>query len=277
MEDNQGKYVIHNGVLKKIDKAGQELTNMPGRAAYEVIRIINGVPLFFEDHYNRLKGTFDAVGRQLDMSFAQLGENIHILLDKNGNSNCNVKLTISYEQEEQQLLYISKSYYPTEEEADMGVKTGIFMIERNNPNAKILNKSYKDAVTKRIVEGGFFELLLTDSKGRLTEGSKSNLFFVKDGKIYTAPGEYVLRGITRKYVFEACSNAGFEVIEEFICADEISQTEGAFLSGTSIKVLPIKSIDSLELNPSSNAIIAAVRREYNTIVEKYIDNHVKIW
>lgn len=279
MEDNAGKDIVYNGLIKEYsDEMGYDLASISGKAAYEVIRIINGVPLFFEDHYERLKRTFTAMGKQLNMTFSQLGENIHMLLDKSGKINCNVKVVVFEESgNQQQLVYISKSYYPAEEEADIGVKTGVFMIERNNPNAKILNKSYKDAVTNKIAEGGFFEVLLADSKGRLTEGSKSNLFFVRDGKIFTAPGEYVLRGITRKYVFEACYNAGCEVIEEFVATDEISLTEGAFLSGTSIKVLPIKSIDQLELNSSSNAVISAVRREYNNILEKYIEKHVKIW
>ncbi|NLK87031.1 MAG: aminotransferase class IV [Clostridiaceae bacterium] len=278
MDDNAGKYVVHNGILRECtDKVSCELTQIEGRAAYEVIRIIDGVPLFFEDHYDRLTETLNAVGIRLNMSFAQLCENIRMLLEKSRSENCNVKISVFYETENQQLAYISKSYYPTVEETDAGVNTGLLQIERDNPNAKIINRSYKEAVAKKIAEGGFFEVLLADSKGRLTEGSKSNLFFIKDGRVLTAPGEYVLRGITRKYVFEACRNAGFEVKEQFVAADEIGQTEGAFLSGTSIKVLPIKAIDSLNLNSSANQVIAAVRREYDKLLEKYIENHVKIW
>ncbi len=277
MDDNAGKYVIHNGAVREYtDKVGCELAQITGRAAYEVIRIINGVPLFFEDHYDRLTGTFNAVGRQLSISFSQLGDLIRMLLEKNESRDCNVKVSIFYELD-QQLIYISKSYYPTQEVADAGVNTGLLQIERENPNAKIINKSYKEAVARKIAEGGFFEVLLADSKGRLTEGSKSNLFLIKDGRVLTAPGKYVLRGITRKYVFEACQNAGFEVVEQFVAADEIGQTEGAFLSGTSIKVLPIKIVERLELNSSANPVIAAIRREYDTILEKYIDEHVKIW
>ncbi len=277
MDDNAGKYVIHNGtIMEYTDTVSHELSQITGRAAYEVIRVINGVPLFFEDHYDRLTGTFNAVGKKLSLSFGLLGDYIRILLEKNVGRNCNVKVSIFFETD-QQLIYISKSYYPTREEADAGVNTGLLQIERENPNAKILNKSYKEFVAQKIAEGGFFEVLLADSKGRLTEGSKSNLFFVRDGKVLTAPGEYVLRGITRKYVIEACRKAGFKVVEQFVDADCIGQTEGAFLSGTSIKVLPIQTVDSLVLNSSSNLVIAAVRREYDAILEKYIEGHVKIW
>lgn len=279
MDDNAGLYLIHNGTLKEYtDEVGRGIDQITGRAAYEIIRIIDGVPLFFRDHYDRLAGTLSNVGRKLDMSFAQMSENIHMLLEKTGEENCNIKVSVFYEAgSRHQLTYISKSYYPSEEETNAGVKTGLLRLERENPNTKIINKAYKEAVTQKIEEDGLFEVLLVDGRGRLTEGSRSNLFFVRDKKVLTAPGESVLRGITRKYVIEACLNAGFEVIEQFVEEDEVGQSDGAFLSGTSIKVLPIRSVDGLELRSPQNSVIAAVRREYDEILKKYIDKHVKIW
>lgn len=279
MEDNAGKYVVHNGVVKEwaeLDNIdSQKLT---GRAAYEVVRIIDGVPLFCEDHYERLKSTFKAIGTHLDLTESQLADNIRKLLNKSGNRNCNVKVVIlNKTRSQEQLIYISKSYYPTETEFSSGVRTGLLQIERKNPNAKIFNKAYKDAVEKKLLEGGFFEVILVDNEGRITEGSKSNLFVIKNGKIVTAPGEFVLKGITRKYVFEACRNAGFDVEEEFVGADEIDEIEGCFLSGTSIKVLPVRSIDDIALNSADNPVISAIRQEYDKILGEYIEMHVKLW
>jgi len=279
MEDNVGRYIVYNGTLKENSEVtGYDMGKVSGRAAYEVIRIINGVPLFFEDHYDRLKATFKTIGKPIPMTMEQLADDIKKLLSKNAKTNCNVKLVIFDEDGViKQFVYISKSYYPTEDEADAGVITGMLRIERHNPNAKILNKAYKDAVNSKMSAEGLFEVILVDSNGRITEGSKSNLFFVKGDKVITAPGEYVLRGITRKYVFEACRNAGFEVTEEFVGEDEVSHMDGAFLSGTSIKVLPIKSVDNIVLNSSQNPVIDAIRREYDKILGEYIDKQVKLW
>jgi branched-chain amino acid aminotransferase len=279
MEDNAGRYVVHNGTVKESsDALGFDMGKVSGRAAYEVIRIINGVPLFFEDHYSRLETTFAKMGKPLNMTMEQLSDSIRKLLSKTSEANCNIKFVLFDESEvQQQLVYISESYYPTDAEANAGVITGTLQIERHNPNAKILDKTYKDAVNAKKVQGGFFEVILVDSAGRITEGSKSNLFFVRNDKILTAPGEYVLKGITRKYVFEACQKAGYEVSEAFVGVDEISQMDGAFLSGTSIKVLPVKSIDNIVMNSSTNPVINAVRREYDRILGEYIEKHVNIW
>lgn len=277
MEDLTGRCLILDGSVTETSIPVQ-VDTASGKTAYEVLRIIKGVPLFYQDHYDRMKGTFEAIGRPLEMTAGQLKEDIKNLLAANKTDICNVKVVVFDEDNKQkQLVYISKSYYPSEEEADAGIKTGLFQIERHNPNAKIINQAYKDAVNAKIQKGGYFEVILVDSLGRVTEGSKSNAFFVKDGGIFTAPGEFVLKGITRKYVFEACRNAGFKVIEQFVEADSLSRVDGAFLSGTSIKVLPIKSIDNITLNSSANPVVAEVRREYNKLLEKYINENIGIW
>lgn len=277
MEDNVGQFFIHNGAIKSASEPVYS-DSTSGRSAYEVIRIIDGVPLFFEDHFERMENTFKAIGKTLELTRDQLADNIKRLLSANGTKVCNVKLVVSDTEEgQQQVAYLSKSYYPSEAEADRGVKTGLIRIERKNPNAKILNKSYKDAVNEKMAEGGFFEVLLVNEQEKITEGSKSNAFFVKNGSIYTAPGASVLKGITRKYVFEACSNAGYAVKEQFVGAEELKNIDGAFLSGTSIKVLPIRTIDDIFLDSSANPVISSVRREYDKLLEKYIERNVNIW
>ena len=277
MEDNAGKIYLINGAEYKASEMEKQ-DKKSGRAAYEVIRVINGVPLFYQDHYERMKGTIETIGSPMAISAEQLAEDIKKLLMLNEINNCNVKIIMYTEgQNQKRLLYISKSYYPTEEETNAGTITGLLRLERQNPNAKLINQAYKDAVNTKMQESGYFEVILVDSSGRITEGSRSNAFFVIDNKIFTAPGEFVLKGITRKYVIDACKNAGYEVIEQFVGADYLQKIDGAFLSGTSIKVLPIASIDKLTLNSSANPVVAAVRREYNILIEKYIDNNVNIW
>ena len=277
MEDNVGQFFIHNGAVKSASEPVYADTTS-GRSAYEVIRVIDGVPLFFEDHYDRMAGTFKAIGKLLEMTQDQLAGDIKKLLAANNTKMCNVKVVVSDTGEgQQQVVYLSRSYYPSEAEADVGVNTGLIRIERKNPNAKILNKSYKDAVSEKMADGGFFEVLLVNDQGMITEGSRSNTFFVKNGAICTAPGDSVLKGITRKYVIEACNNAGYAVKEQFIDAEELKNIDGAFLSGTSIKVLPIRKIDEIVLNSSVNPVISAVRQEYNRLLEKYIEHNVNIW
>lgn len=303
MEDNAAKYYIMNGTVQD-SSVSPAYPDADGNAVYEVVRIINGAPLFFEDHYKRMRGSFEAIGKLFKITPVQLKQDIRKLLEANMADNCNVKIVVFVNDAgnssdanndnnandandadnadsgkcgcQARIVYISKSYYPPKEVADEGVKTGLLRIERHNPNAKLIDNEYKNAVSKRIMEGGFFEVILVDSGGRVTEGSKSNVFFVRNGSILTAPDGAVLKGITRKYVVEACKNAGYEVVERFMNADEIKEAEGVFLSGTSINVLPVKSIDSMVLDSSANPVVNSVRREYEKLLEGYIEKSERL-
>lgn len=282
VEDIAAKHYILNDTVQDASSS-PTYPDIAGNAAYEVIRIINGVPLFFEDHYERMKGSFEAIGKFLKIGPDLLKQDIKRLLEANALCNCNVKIIICADNgnnricgSQTRLAYISKSYYPPREVAVEGVKTGILRMERRNPNAKLVDNEYKRAVSKRIMEGGFFEVILVDSGWRITEGSKSNVFFVRNGSILTAPDWSVLKGITRKYVIEACKNAGYEVVERFVKFDEIKEAKGAFLSGTSVNVLPIKSIDNMVLNSSANPIVDSVRHEYEKLLGEYIKKSDKL-
>lgn len=273
MEDNAGSFYMYNGELKNADNP-VIVDTAKVRTVYEVIRIIKGVPLFLEDHYQRMVFSMESTGRKLETSYNSAVDMISGLVGANGLENCNVKVTV-YEQDGRQnvLMYISKSYYPDSEEYRNGVPAGTIKIERTNPNAKIWNAAYKAAVAERIKSGGFFEVLLINKDGFFTEGSKSNAFFIVDNVIVTAPGEYVLKGITRKYILEACKNTGLEVSEKLLHTSGMDKIQGAFISGTSLKALPLSSIDGRKLNVSQDSPVQQVLREYDKIVEKYIEEH----
>ena len=93
------------------------------------------------------------------------------------------------------------------------------------------------------VQQGCYEMLfLRDDI--VTEASHCNVFFVKDGTVYTHPAhEFILDGITRQVVLDLCAQLNFEVREEGISKQRIPQMDEAFLTGTSTQIASIKQID----------------------------------
>jgi len=295
MDDNVGLFYVVDGRVK--DSADPGPAGMEGhKVVYEVVRVVDGVLLFYSDHFSRMVHSFNAIGMHLNITAGTLGEYARILLKVNGCRSCNIKIAV-FEAESRQkcLLYISKSHYPSRDEIMVGVPAGLLRIERRDPNIKLLNNAYREAVSARIREGGYYEVLLVNDEGFITEGSKSNVFFIKGNKIFTAPGAYVLKGVTRKYVIEACRTAGFEVVEAFTGAAGLGTVDGVtgleavdgvaghetvdgiFLSGTSIKVLPVSVVEDRLYSSSSNPVILKVIDEFDKLVEKYIENVVNIW
>lgn len=80
--------------------------------------------------------------------------------------------------------------------------------------------------------------------GVALEGTHTNLFAVFRGQVRTAPlTNYILPGVTRAVVLDLCRQAGFEVAEEPIFADELYAADEVFIAGTTAEVTPITDLD----------------------------------
>ncbi|MCK0159274.1 aminotransferase class IV [Allomuricauda sp. F6463D] len=79
--------------------------------------------------------------------------------------------------------------------------------------------------------------------GFVTEGSHTNIFFVKNDTIITHPAdEHILNGITRKIVLKLCNDLGIPVIEKPVAQNEIATMDEAFFTGTTTQVASISQL-----------------------------------
>jgi D-alanine transaminase len=88
-------------------------------------------------------------------------------------------------------------------------------------------------------ENGMKECIFVRN-GLITEGSRSNIFFVIDGTLFTHPeSNYVLSGITRKNVLRIAQEAGIKIREEAVLENRIRFIKEAFITNTSAEVTPV--------------------------------------
>lgn len=93
------------------------------------------------------------------------------------------------------------------------------------------------------IENGHNEAIF-HRNGLMTEGSHSNLFFIKDGVVYTHPAdEHILNGITREIVLKICRDNDITYVEKAISFEKIHTMDEAFLTGTSTQLASIKKMD----------------------------------
>lgn len=243
---------------------------------YEVVRLINGVPLFIEDHLKRMRASARLLGYAINKSDMDIIGEIKKLSKVNQCGDINVKiLCCNLGENEKFFTYFIDSYYPQNEDYKKGVRSILYSSERKNPNVKTVNVSLRESINEVIKEENAFEALLVNKDGYITEGSRSNAFFVKDNTVYTAPSDMVLLGITRRRIIEVCKNQNILVKEEAIHEDRIDTMEGAFITGTSINVLPISMLDSNILNSVENKIIQGISKGNIELVNTYIKANTK--
>lgn len=265
-------YYIVNGKVYSTEKVSiSDLISLP--SIYEVIRVIDGVPLYVEEHLLRMRKSAELLGFKIKKSDDEILNEIKKLITVNKFPNLNIKLVFSNLNKSNQLFlaYFIKSYYPEKEVYEKGIHTILFNVVRENPNAKIVNMSFKERVKKELQDKNAFEALLVNENGYITEGSRSNIFFVINDKVYTAPEGEVLQGITRERIFKVSKELGIDIIEKHIHIDELKNLDGAFMTGTSVNILPIKTIDEIELDSVNNKIIKELSRGYINDMKKYIE------
>lgn len=237
---------------------------------YEVIRIAEGIPLFLEDHLERMNESLALVQAEPIRSLEEIRNLILKLVKANHVESGNVKLIIGSGLEDDFLIYLIPFCYPEDSMYEEGVEAGTLQLERENPNAKVINTGYKERVSRFIKETGIYEAILVNREGRITEGSKSNLFFVLDDVLVTPPLRDVLGGITRKKVIELAGRSGIPFREDTVSMEDLGRLSGVFLTGTSPKILPIRSIDAITIPSTRCAIIKQLMERYDEEIRTYL-------
>jgi len=273
MPDCTQKFFLANGELFPI--AGFDHFFCPGPDyIYEVFRVIEGIPLFIEDHIERFFQTTSLAGAFVSVDRNVLLGDIKTIIKANGVNEGNIKIAITPGKsgKENLLIYFTPHQYPAHEQFSRGVVVRLLEAERHNPNAKVMDTSLRAETDKIKQQEEVYEILLVDHEGFITEGSRSNVFFVKGSAIITPPLEMVLPGVTRKHIIALCLTNGIDLKEEKVHFSDVPAFDALFLSGTSRKVLPICQVDKT-CYPVNNELMMRVSALFNAHVAGYISSH----
>ncbi|RYG06452.1 MAG: branched-chain-amino-acid transaminase [Chitinophagaceae bacterium] len=119
---------------------------------------------------------------------------------------------------------------------------------------------------------GYDEALLTDMNGNIAEGPGANMFFEKDGKLFTPSLGNILPGLTRATVLDICRESGFIVEEGEYTIEDLKQADAAFFCGTAAEVIGWDSIDDQSFGkPWEQSLGKKIQEAYkNKVIEKAI-------
>lgn len=112
-------------------------------------------------------------------------------------------------------------------------------VHRELPKLKTLN--YLPAVLGKAqaMNRGCFEGVYHLADGTVLEGTTSNLFIVRNDKIFTPPiGDGILPGVTRALVMKLAKKR-WKVSETPFTVEELLNADEVFLTSTSIEVVPV--------------------------------------
>jgi len=270
----------------KIDLYSQSLHY--GCSVFEGIRSYkteNGEARIFKarEHYLRLQNSAAALNIPFNYSVEELTEITYELLSKNDLQDAYIRPLIyvpanmSFTPAKQSHLFIAVWVMsPFFGEKLLRVMTSSF--QRPNPKGfKIEAKAaghYVNSIlaSQEAKSKGYDECLLTDMHGYVAEGTGANVFFEKDGKLFTPPAGNILPGITRATVIELCRELNVELEEKLFTPEELKSADAVFFCGTAAEVVGWESFDDVKFpKPWNESIGRTIQLAYkNRVIEKIL-------
>jgi branched-chain amino acid aminotransferase len=113
-------------------------------------------------------------------------------------------------------------------------------------------------------EQGYNDALMLDWRGRVSESTGANIFFVMDGALHTPAPDGFLDGITRRSVMSLARARQMTVVERPIELDEIAGATECFLAGTAAEVTAVREIAGRVYTPGR--ITETLIRDYDALV-----------
>jgi branched-chain amino acid aminotransferase len=274
MNECYGKKFVINGKLEPCDHFDNSIV-YEGNSIYEVIRMVKGNPVFFYDHMERLESSTRLQHKTSLADSAVIRRDIINLTKAEKKKDINLKIVFNYNQDlANYLLYFIEPIYPSEDQYRKGVKGILYYAERKDPESKVINHKLRSSIYHKLILESGYEALLVNEKNEITEGSRSNIFFLKGDMLTTAPDNMILNGITRKHILDICREEEIKVELKCVRADSISEYDAVFMTGTSPMVLPFNCINDTVFRVRF-PVIAKLRELYLKKAEESIQRFVK--
>jgi branched-chain amino acid aminotransferase len=286
---NDKTILFLNGEYVKAAEAKMDLYSQSlhyGYSVFEGIRsykTVSGETRIFKavEHFERLKRSAEALNMPYHWTTDELIEATYEVLQQNNLQDAYIRPVVyapanmSFARNTESFITIEAwEMQPFLGEKLIRVMTSSF--QRPNPKGfKIQAKAgghYVNSIlaSQEARAQGYDEALLNDINDFVAEGPGANIFFEKDGKLFTPAAGNILTGITRATVLEICEELGIPVEEKLFTTDELKQADAVFYCGTAAEVIGWESLDEVKFpKPWNESICRTIQDAYkHRVIEK---------
>ncbi|MBU5467877.1 D-amino-acid transaminase [Virgibacillus sp. MSJ-26] len=226
-----------------------------GDGVYEVVGVYSGEPMLMDEHLQRLERSAKEIQLNLPYTMPELKRQLTQLAAQNQLEEGIIYLQVSrgasprwHEFPEGNIPAVTVAYTREEERmTDIEDNGGTAVLTEDmrwlRCDIKSLNLLPNVMAKQKAVENNAVEAILHRGD-TVTEASASNVFMVKNDKVYTHPANnYILNGITRQKILELCGEHTIPVVEETFTVKQLLEADEVFVSATKSDIIPILKVD----------------------------------
>jgi len=231
-----------------------------GDSIFETVRTYNGKPFALGDHLARLARSAERTFIELSVPLDTIAGEVEQGIERAQNPESFARIMITrgtgplgldpaLARDPQRVILIEPFTPPPPEAYEDGIGAISYRTVRSTDatpaaGAKVANYLTSVLAIREARARGAAEAFIIDGRGRVLEGTTSNVFLVKDGRLVTAPEESgILSGITRAYLLRAAQQLGIDVSIRDIREEELLEADELFISSTLREVLPVTRLD----------------------------------
>jgi branched-chain amino acid aminotransferase len=248
-----------------------------GDGVYEVAPTWGGVPVDLGPHLDRLERSAARIRLALPpraqiegaiaetLAAAGVGPGadayIRVVVTRGGGE---IGLDIALADRPRLVIIVRPLARPAAEKYAHGVPVRIVSVERNSPRAldpAIKSGNYLNNILglDEARRAGAQEAILCDQEGRIAEGSTSNVWCVRGGRVATPPLSVgLLPGITRWRLLQLAADEGIAVDEVELRPADLLAADEVFLTSSIRGVLPVSRVDDrpVPVGPVTRRLVA---------------------
>ncbi len=269
-------YIIQNGLRIESEKASIMVASEGynfGYGIFETIKVVEGKILFFEEHLQRLQSGCKKLSLSTSFSSDELRKHCNDLIDANEMLSGVIKILFGKSKDNTDIIISTRQNSYKKENYDRGFRI-CFAEAKRNPYAMltyIKSANYLENLLEKqkAAKRGFDEAVFLNIYEKISEGSLSNIFFIKDSVLCTPSISCgLLPGILREKVLALGKELGMQLslgefsMEELIAADEI------FITNSILEIMPVSQIENQKLDIGKNKITSMLSKTYLEMIEK---------
>ncbi|PIC75775.1 4-amino-4-deoxychorismate lyase [Sporosarcina sp. P19] len=252
-----------------------------GLGFFETFRTYEGRVFLYNSHMIRLRSALADYRIEMRYSDEEILSAIHSLYKENGYEDGYYRLNVSAgvhniglaptQYEQPNVLIFQKSLHlpPVHTEKD-----GVWLATtRNEPESVVRHKShqYANNVKGRLELTSLKETegLFVTSDGYVAEGITSNVFWVKQGQLYTPSLETgILPGTTRAFVIEMAREIGLPIHEGLYMQDELESADEVFITNAIQELVPIRQVGEVLFSGKEGSVYQRLHAGYRQAVNR---------
>jgi D-alanine transaminase len=246
-----GRFTTTNESVIGVEDRGFQF----GDAVYEVFKFLGKHPIFLAEHYRRLERGLREIEIRVPWDESQFADVVRELLARTAFDDGIVYIQVTRGESERKHFYpddltpTAIAYSRAFNFPDAAKKArGIALITADDLrwkhcNVKSVNLLANAIAKKKAQRAGADEALLLD-QGLVREAASSSFFGIRGGAVITHPlDEHILPGVVRDRVVSLALANRIRVDERPLREAELFDLDEAFVSSTTLGVMPVATID----------------------------------